>query len=53
MEKRWLNEYPDGVPAEIGPLEHTTLTQMLEHSCSRFSFKSYEIGGVGISSVIT
>ena len=35
MEKLWLNSYPPGVPAEIGPDEFGSLTAMFEQVCAR------------------
>jgi long-chain acyl-CoA synthetase len=32
-ERPWLQSYPSGIPAEIGPLEHTTVAALFEHSC--------------------
>lgn len=34
--KPWLNQYPDGVPSEIGPLQHQSLAQFLEECFERF-----------------
>jgi long-chain acyl-CoA synthetase len=32
--KPWLKSYPAGVPAEIGPLEHSSLGNLLEKACA-------------------
>ena len=36
-EKPWLATYPDIVPAEIPPLEFTSLPDLLEKNCARFA----------------
>lgn len=36
MEKIWLKEYPEGVPAEIDLDEFSSLKDILEKSCERF-----------------
>lgn len=36
MEKVWLKEYPEGVPAEIDLGEFSSLKDILEKSCQRF-----------------
>ncbi len=33
----WLASYPDGVPAEIGPLEHASIGELLVGACRQFS----------------
>ena len=35
--KPWLKNYPDGVPHEIGPLSHTSLTELIDECFARFS----------------
>ena len=37
MEKIWLREYPEGVPAEIDLSEFASLKDILEKSCGRFA----------------
>ncbi|QQS55401.1 MAG: long-chain-fatty-acid--CoA ligase [Candidatus Competibacteraceae bacterium] len=37
MEKIWLREYPEGVPAEIDLNEFASLKDILEKSCQRFA----------------
>ena len=37
MEKIWLREYPPGVPAEVDLNEFSSLKDILEKSCQRFS----------------
>jgi long-chain acyl-CoA synthetase len=37
MNKPWLKNYPEGVPAEINPQEFSSLTAVLEASFSRFA----------------
>ena len=34
--KPWLKNYPAGVPHEIGPLSHSSLTEFLDECFSRF-----------------
>lgn len=36
MEKIWLTEYPQGVPAEINPDQYASLKAMFEHSCRQY-----------------
>jgi long-chain acyl-CoA synthetase len=36
-EKPWLATYPDIIPAQIPPLEFTSLPDLLEKSCARFA----------------
>jgi len=36
MEKRWLQSYPPGIPAEIDPGEYLSLVDLLERSVTRF-----------------
>jgi long-chain acyl-CoA synthetase len=35
--KPWLKNYPDGVPHEIGPLSHASLTELIDECFARFS----------------
>ena len=35
--KPWLKNYPAGVPQEIGPLSHASLTEFLEECFARFA----------------
>ncbi len=37
MEKIWLNEYPSGVPHEIDVNEFSSLKDIIEKSCAKFS----------------
>jgi long-chain acyl-CoA synthetase len=37
MDKPWLAQYPDGVPAEIAPDQFASLQDVLAVSCSRFA----------------
>ncbi|MBL8258972.1 MAG: AMP-binding protein [Candidatus Competibacteraceae bacterium] len=37
MEKRWLNGYPSGVPAEIDLNEFASIKDILQKSCARFA----------------
>ena len=39
MEKIWLQSYPDGVPAEIGPFEDNSLAELIERACRRYADK--------------
>ena len=34
--KPWLKNYPQGVPHEIGPLSHTSLTELIDECLTRF-----------------
>ncbi|MBB6486557.1 long-chain fatty acid--CoA ligase [Rhizobium lusitanum] len=36
VKKIWLASYPDIVPAELPPLEHASLVELLEESCARY-----------------
>ena len=36
-DKPWLKNYPEGVPAEIGPLEFASLGALFDRSCSTFA----------------
>jgi len=36
MEKTWLQSYPPGVPAEIGPLQDNSLAELMEKACRRY-----------------
>ncbi|MBB3608181.1 long-chain fatty acid--CoA ligase [Rhizobium sp. BK602] len=37
VNKIWLNSYPDIVPAELPPLEHASLAELLAESCIRYA----------------
>ncbi|AYG57982.1 long-chain-fatty-acid--CoA ligase [Rhizobium jaguaris] len=37
INKIWLASYPDTVPAELPPLEHASLAELLEESCARYA----------------
>ncbi|AYG65103.1 MULTISPECIES: long-chain fatty acid--CoA ligase [unclassified Rhizobium] len=37
VKKIWLASYPDIVPAELPPLEHASLVDLLEKSCARYA----------------
>ena len=37
IEKVWLKSYPDGVPAEIGPLEHQSVAAMIKWACGQYA----------------
>ncbi|MGY5807000.1 long-chain-fatty-acid--CoA ligase [Rhizobium sp. LEGMi198b] len=39
VKKIWLASYPDIVPAELPPLEHASLVELLEESCARYGDK--------------
>ncbi|NKF30625.1 AMP-binding protein, partial [Pseudomonas sp. BGM005] len=36
-DKPWLATYPEMVPAELPPLEHVSLAELLEKSCARYA----------------
>lgn len=38
-EKIWLKNYPEGVPAEIGPSPYNSLADVLTEACGKFSAK--------------
>jgi len=40
MEKIWLKNYPDGVPAEIDPDRYASVVQVFEESCRKFAHKT-------------
>jgi len=35
--KPWLASYPEGVPANIGPLKYNSVAELLEDSCAKYS----------------
>ncbi|KAA1185805.1 long-chain fatty acid--CoA ligase [Rhizobium tropici] len=37
VKKIWLASYPNIVPAELPPLEHASLIELLEESCARYA----------------
>jgi long-chain acyl-CoA synthetase len=37
MERIWLKQYPDGVPADIDVTQYTSLVELLEESFSKFA----------------
>lgn len=37
MEKIWLQSYPKGAEAEIGPLAHGSLVDLMEQACQRYA----------------
>ena len=37
MNKRWLKNYPSGVPAQINPDEYGSLLELIDESCTRFA----------------
>ncbi|MGH8378043.1 MAG: long-chain-fatty-acid--CoA ligase [Gammaproteobacteria bacterium] len=50
MEKIWLKEYPQGVPAEINPDQYASLKAMFEDSCRHFAaLPAYSNLGVTLS----
>ena len=40
MEKVWLQSYPPTVPAEIGPLTDSSLSDLMESACKRYQDKA-------------
>lgn len=40
MDKRWFEQYQNGVPHEIDPSEFKSLTEVFEKSCHKFSNKT-------------
>lgn len=50
MDKIWLKRYPQGVPAEIGPLAESSLAELLANACRRHGGKTaYLSMGKGLS----
>lgn len=50
MDKTWLAEYDEGVPAEIDPSIHPSLKEVIEVNCARFSDRTaYSNMGVAIT----
>lgn len=50
MERIWLSEYPEGVPADIDLDEFTSLKDILEKSCAKFgALPAYSNMGVALS----
>ncbi len=48
MEKIWLKEYPEGIPAEVDVHEYSSLKDIFEKSCARFrELPAY--GNMGVS----
>jgi len=48
MEKIWLKQYPEGIPAEVDVAAHSSLKEILETSCARFAdLPAY--GNMGVS----
>lgn len=37
MNKIWLKNYPEGVPAQINPGEYRSLQQLIDESCTQFA----------------
>lgn len=37
MDKIWLSQYQEGVPAEINPNEYSSIVDILEQSCNKFA----------------
>jgi long-chain acyl-CoA synthetase len=40
MEKIWLQSYPAGTPAEIGPLNESSLAELMANACQRYGDKT-------------
>jgi long-chain acyl-CoA synthetase len=50
MDRFWLREYPPGVPADIDPLEFSSLKALLEECCARYADRvAYRSMGTAIS----
>ena len=48
MEKVWLKQYPEGIPAEVDVAAYNSLKEILEKSCARFAdLPAY--GNMGVS----
>ncbi len=37
IDRIWLKSYPEGVPAEIGPLQFSSVAELLTSSCKKFA----------------
>ncbi|MBO6638925.1 MAG: long-chain fatty acid--CoA ligase [Roseitalea sp.] len=37
IDRIWLKSYPDGTPAEIGPLSHSSIAELLDQSFARYA----------------
>jgi long-chain acyl-CoA synthetase len=40
MEKIWVQSYPSGMPAEIGPLTESSLAELMINACQRYSHQT-------------
>ncbi|MGZ3748264.1 MAG: long-chain-fatty-acid--CoA ligase, partial [Pseudobdellovibrionaceae bacterium] len=40
MEKIWLKQYPKGVPTEINMQEYSSIMQVFDEACQKFSHKT-------------
>src|SRR5437867_1130707 len=50
VEKIWLKQYPEGIPAEVDIDRYASLKEILEQSCARFAkLPAYRNMGVSIS----
>ena len=50
MERIWLSEYPDGIPADIDPHEYSSLRDILVQSCTTFGdLPAYTNMGVSLT----
>jgi long-chain acyl-CoA synthetase len=48
MERTWLKQYPEGIPAEVDVAAYSSLKEILETSCARFAdLPAY--GNMGVS----
>jgi long-chain acyl-CoA synthetase len=50
MEKIWVQSYPAGTPAEIGPLKESSLAELMVNACERYGdMTAYLSMGKGLS----
>jgi long-chain acyl-CoA synthetase len=50
MDKIWLKQYPQGIPAEVDITEYASLKAILEQSCQRYGdLPAYRNMGVSIT----
>jgi long-chain acyl-CoA synthetase len=50
MEKIWVQSYPAGKPAEIGPLQESSLAELMANACQRYGdLTAYLSMGKGMS----
>jgi len=48
MERIWLKSYPEGMPSEISDIAHTSIPDMFESCCQKFSDKN-AVANMGVT----